>query len=405
MKLPLFIARRYLLAPKKQNVIHAISLISVAGVAVGSAALVVVLSVFNGIDALLDEAAGSFTPDLTLSPASGKFAPVDTALEQQLTREKEVLHYRVVAEDVALAKRGDLMLPVTVKGVDNDYDRRANLSKSIVLGHFATREQEKHAAVLGAGVASALGVKVETTDPITLSGPITLYYPGRAGNLSLSSLNSARVYPVGVFSAQQELDATYIITGIDLAQLLFDKANRFSKIEITLRNPNKTAEVKERFPTGPHYKLEDKYERNASFYAMMRSEKLVIFLVLLFILSVASFNIVASISMLIIDKKDDLSIYRAMGLTRKRIASIFRVEGLMITALGAAAGLFAGVALCLLQKHFGLVSLGKGNYLAEAYPVQIAWEDILAVAVAVFAIGAAAAHFPVQYLTRKFAKR
>ncbi|MDR2413861.1 MAG: ABC transporter permease [Odoribacteraceae bacterium] len=399
MKLSLFIARRYLFSPKKQNVINIISIISVAGVAVGAAALVVVLSVFNGIDLLLDEAASSFTPDLTLSPARGKFAPVDTLLERRLAREEGVLHYQVVVEETALASHDEHALPVAVKGVDKEYDRLANLSGAIRVGHFAIEEEGKPAALLGAGVASILRARLGK------NSPVTLYYPGRAGALSPASLNSARVYPVGIFSTRQELDAKYIVTGIDFARRLFDATGRFSKIEITLRDPADAKRFKARFPVGPGYKLEDKRDLNASFYAMMRSEKLVIALLLLFILGVASFNVVASISMLIIDKKDDLSIYSALGMSRERVASIFRVEGLMITASGAAAGLLAGITLCLLQERFGLVSLGEGNYLAEAYPVKIAWEEVLVIALVVLAIGAAASHFPVKYLARKHVKR
>ncbi|MDR0765753.1 MAG: FtsX-like permease family protein [Odoribacteraceae bacterium] len=397
MKLPLFIARRYLFSPKKQNVINIISIISVAGIAVGSAALVVVLSVFNGIDLLLDEAAGSFTPDVTLSPARGKFAPVDTALERRIAREERVLHYQVVAEDVAIARHGEHVTPVIVKGVGEEYDRHENLSAAIIRGHFATRENEKNAAILGVGVASALRARLGT------SSPVTLYYPGGGG--FLSSLSSDRVYPVGIFATRQELDARYLVTGIDLARRLFNATGSFSKIEIALRDPGQMKAFKESFPVDDRYKLEDKYDLNASFYAMMRSEKLVIFLLLFFILGVASFNIVASISMLIIDKKEDLSVYRALGMSRERIASIFRVEGLMITASGAAAGFLAGITLCFLQERFGLVSLGEGSYLVEAYPVKIAWDEVLAIMLVVLATGAAASHFPVRYLTRKFVKK
>ncbi|MDR2130095.1 MAG: FtsX-like permease family protein [Odoribacteraceae bacterium] len=400
MQLPLFIARRYLFSPKKQHVINIISIISTVGITIGTAALVIVLSVFNGIDLLLDDATGSFTPDLTLSPARGKFAPVDTALERRLAQEPEILHYQLVVEEIALAKFGERLFPVIVKGVEADYDRHAHLSKNILIGRFALEEEGEPTAILGAGIVSALKVRVG------MQSPLTLYYPDRtARSLSTSSLNSARVYPVAIFSAQQEVDNKYLITGIALARRLFDVERGFSKIEISLRNPGDRSNVKERLSGDPSYKIEDKYEVNASFYAMMRSEKLVIFLLLLFILGIASFNIIASISMLIIDKREDLATYRALGMSKERLVSIFRIEGLIITLAGASVGLFAGFTLCFLQERFGLVSLGEGSYLIEAYPVKIVWSDILIIMLAVLAIGSAASHFPVKYLVHKFTKK
>jgi lipoprotein-releasing system permease protein len=399
MRLPLFIARRYLFSPKKQNAINFISLVSIAGMAVGTAALVIILSVFNGIDLLLGDATSSFMPDLTLSPARGKFAPLDTALLERLERDDAILYHQVVVEEIALAKSGERMMPVTVKGVASGYDERVNLSATILIGRFALEEEGKPAAILGAGVASALQARLGT------SHPVTLYYPGRdATPSSLAALNGERVYPSAIFSAQQELDDKYVITSIDLARRLFDAGGRFSKIEIALRDPGQVASVKARLAVAAAYKVEDREDLNGAFYAMMRSEKLVIFLLLLFIIGIASFNIIASISMLIIDKREDIAVYRALGMSGERLLATFRLEGMLVAAAGMAAGLVAGVALCLLQQHLGLVSLGEGSYLVKAYPVKIAWDDILLIALAVSAIGATAAHFPARYLVHKFTK-
>ncbi|MDR1274251.1 MAG: ABC transporter permease [Odoribacteraceae bacterium] len=399
MRLPLFIARRYLFSPKKRGAINLISLVSAAGMAIGTAALVIILSVFNGIDLLLGEATSSFTPDLTLSPARGKLAPLDTALLGRLDGDDAILHYRVVVEEIALAKSGERMMPVTVKGVTPDYDQRVNLSGTIIIGRFALEEGGRPAAILGAGVASALRARLGTAQPVTL------YYPGRdATPSSLAALNSERVYPSAIFSAQQELDDKYVITGIDLARRLFDAGGRFSKIEIALRDPARAASVKARLAAVTACKVEDREDLNGAFYAMMRSEKLVISLLLLFILGIASFNIIASISMLIIDKREDIAVYRALGMSGGRLLSTFRAGGMLIVAAGMAAGLVVGIALCLLQQHLGLVSLGEGSYLVKAYPVKIAWDDVAWITLAVAAIGGVASHFPARYLIHEFTK-
>jgi lipoprotein-releasing system permease protein len=397
MKLPLFIARRYLFSPKKQNAINIISLISTVGMAVGTAALVIILSVFNGIDELLDDATSAFVPDLTLSPATGKFAGIDSALTARLESDAEILHHQTIVEEVALASHDDQMMPVTVKGVDAGYDRAMHLSRSIVFGHFSIEDEGRPAAIIGAGIASALRARPGADDPLTL------YYPDReARGVSLSALREERVYPTAIFSAQQELDGKYLITGIDAARRLFDVAGSFSKIEITLRDPSRVPIVKARLSADPAYKVEDRHDLNGAFYAMMRSEKLVIFLLLLFILGIASFNIIASISMLIIDKRDDIAVLRALGMDGGRVLATFRAGGMMITATGMLAGLASGLTLALLQQRYGWISLGDGAYLVEAYPVRVVWGDLLLILLAVAGIGGAASHFPARLLVRKF---
>jgi lipoprotein-releasing system permease protein len=396
MKLPLLIARRYLFAPGKHNAINIISLVSVAGIAVGTAALVIILSVFNGIDLLLGDATASFIPDLTLSPATGKFAPVDTPLLARLNADADILHHQVVVEETAMIKLGQRTMPVTVKGVTPDYDTRVNLSATIIIGQFALEEKGEPAAILGAGIASALRVR------LGVGQPVTLYYPDRhASPTSPSVLNSRKIYPVAIFSAQQELDDKYLVTSIDAARTLFDADGRFSKIEIALRDPSRTPIVKARLAADTPYRVQDKHDLNGAFYAMMRSEKLVIFLLLLFILGIASFNVIASISMLIIDKRDDIATLHALGATRKTLVATFRLEGLLTCATGMTAGLVAGLAISLLQQHFGLVSLGEGSYLVQDYPVKIDPADILLITATVAAIGAIASYFPPRHLIRE----
>ena len=390
MKLPVFIARRYLFSKKKQNAINIISAISVAGVAVGTTALIVVLSVFNGIDSLLTEATDSFTADILVTPAEGKFMAADTALLERLAGEEAVASADVAVEEKSLVKFGDNLVPVTVKGVGPDYDAHNHISASIAGGRFALTVDSLPAAVLGYGIAASLKARLGT------GSPVTFYYPNRRGGTSLSSLRSEAIYPIGIFSAQQEIDAKYVFIDIEVARRLFNTPGKISQIELKLKNPDDIGPFKEKLAEqiGGAYKVADKYDANRSFYAMMRSEKLAVFLILLFILFIASFNIVGSVSMLIIDKKDDIGVYQALGMTREKIISIFRLEGNLITGLGAAAGLLIGTGLCLAQEHFGLLTLGEGSYIVSAYPVKVVAGDVLLSLAAVVLIGSVASYFP-----------
>ena len=402
MKLSLFIAKRYLFSPKKRNAINIISLISIIGVAIGTSALIVVLSVFNGIDSVLSKAGESFSTDLMLSPAQGKFIDEDTLLLRELLSYPEVRYCDPVIEETALAKFGDLLIPVTVKGISSDYDSHTNISASVFRGKFSLEEEEKATAIVGYGIAAALQLQTG------LHQPITLYYPDRtASSASLSAINSQKVFPVAIFTAQQELDNKYIFVRVDVAQQLFDIPGKISRIEIRLHHPEALQSVKEQLQkkVGSTFNVEDKYDLNRSFYAMMRMEKLSIFLILLFILCIASFNIIGSISMLIIDKREDIGIYEALGMSPGKLRSIFTIEGNLITGVGAVIGLILGTTLCLLQEHFGFITLGNGNYIIDAYPVVLIGSDIVMIMLAVLSIGFLASYFPVRFLIRNMIKK
>ena len=390
MNLSIFIARRYLFSKKKQNAINIISIISMVGVAIGTTALIVVLSVFNGIDTLLTEATDSFTPDLTISPTKGKFITKDSILIDQLTQMPEVASCDPIVEENSLVKFGDKLVPVVVKGVDSTYAEHVNILPSIVSGIYSLEKDGKPAVVMGYGIAAALKIRLGTLSPVTF------YYPDRkASSASSSALNSQQIYPLGIFSAQQDIDGKYVITGLETARELFGVPGQISKIEI---------KEKLSVQIQPTYKIENKYDLNRSFYAMMKSEKLAVFLILLFILLIASFNIIGSVSMLIIDKKEDIGIYQALGMTKEKIISIFKLEGNLITGFGALIGLALGTILCLLQEYYGFITLGNGSYIVSAYPVKVIASDILIIMITVIAIGYLASHFPVKYLVNKIVK-
>lgn len=401
MNLSIFIARRYLFSKKKQNAINIISIISMVGVAIGTTALIVVLSVFNGIDTLLTEATDTFTPDLTISPAKGKFIETDSSLLKKLAQTPGIASYDPVVEENSLVKFKDKLVPVVVKGVDSTYADHVNIRQSVVSGIYTLKEEEKPAVVMGYGIAATLKIRMG------LSSPVTFYYPDRkASSASSSALNNLQIYPLGIFSAQQDIDGKYVITGIETARELFGVPGQISKIEIKLQNPDLAISLKEKLSSQlkPIYKVEDKYDLNRSFYAMMKSEKLAVFLILLFILLIASFNIIGSVSMLIIDKKEDIGIYQALGMTKEKIISIFKLEGNLITGFGALIGLILGTILCLLQEHYGFITLGNGSYIVSAYPVKVVTSDVLIIMITVITIGYIASYFPVKYLVNKIVK-
>ena len=397
MRLSLFIARRYLFSKKKQNAINIISAISVVGVAVGTCALIVVLSVFNGMDLLLQKSTGSFTPDLVVSPAEGKYADFDTAFCHYLETVPAIASCHRVIEEKALLRYEDYTAPVVIKGVDTNYIEDSGIAANLLGGESILRSSRGYEGLFGYGVAARLHLSLSTRRPVAC------YYPDKLGSPTAASLATRQLHPAAFFSVQQEIDDYYVLTDIALARELFKTRGKVSKIEVRLSDPALLQETKAQLQAqaGNRYRVEDKYELNGAFYAMMKAEKLAVFVILLFILLIASFNIVGSISMLILDKKEDLQTYKALGMTRRCLTTLFRTEGLLIVGGGAALGLLLGVGLCLLQEHFGLITLGSGSYIVEAYPVQLIAGDVLLVLAAVLLIGWCASSFPVHYLIKK----
>ena len=388
MKLSLFIAKRYLFSKKKQNAINIISVISVVGFAIGTSALVIILSVFNGIDLLLQKSADSFTPDLVISPLTGKFSHFDDSLYQALRNNSSVAYYNQIVEEKALVKYDDKLSPVTIKGVADDYASNTHFEDNIIQGTFQLKTGDTYKSVVGYGLAAELGIG------LNFLTPMVFYYPDKNAGVSASALNTAYLYPSAFFSSQQEIEGQYVLTDLEFAQRLFGINDQISKIEIKLKDSKLIPEVKKELSdfTDTTYRLEDKYE------------KLAVFMILLFILLIASFNIIGSISMLILDKKEDLGTYKALGMTNQRIISVFKTEGNLITMAGAVIGLVFGTLICLLQEKYGLITLGDGSYIITAYPVKIVFEDILLIVLAVLSIGYTASYFPVKYLVNKLAK-
>lgn len=402
MNLPLFIARRYLVSRKKQNIINIISAISVGGIIVGTMALVIVLSVFNGFSGLINTFYSNFDPDLKITPVKGKmFNPADFDFEK-IKSLPEIAHYAEVIEEVALLKYEKQIYPAVVKGVPANYPEYTNIDTLIVDGSYMLEYNGNNFAVVGQGVAYNLGIKPELLDPI-------LIYVPKKGNMATinpaRAINQDYVFPSGIFSVLEEIDSKYIIVSYPFAAGLFESKGLVSAIEIGLKPGTNIKRVQKKIQTlaGSDFHVKNQYQQHDLTYKTMESEKWAAYLILVFILIIASFNILGSLSMLIIDKKEDIFIFRSMGASPKTIQQIFLFEGWLISISGAVIGSLLGVLACWLQIKFEFITLpSSGSFVISAYPVQVIFTDILLVFSVVVLIGFLASWYPVKFISQKY---
>ncbi len=398
MNTTFFIARRYLFAKKSHNVINIISAISAAGIAVGCAALVIILSIYNGFDDLLKGMFESYTPDVVVTPDRGKvFSPDSTTVAALLARE-DVASVSEVLEETVFLKYGDRDAIVTARGVDSIYQNVTGLAQYVVQGSFDLKDGEIDQMVLGSSIAQDLRVNT------TFLTPLEVYFPSRKAKVSLtdptSSLRKTTLFPVGLIALEKNFDEQYVYMPISALRKVLERTDEVSMLEIRLKKEALTAtgdisgKVQEEIAAlfGEGYNVRNKYQQNESLYKMMTYEKLAIYLILLFVVLIISCNVFGSLSMLIIEKQDDIEILRSMGADDKTINRIFTTEGWMISLLGAAAGIVLGVLICLAQQYFHIVRL-PGNFIVSYYPVHLQWFDILIIFVSVAAIGYVMSHF------------
>ncbi|HEX3009861.1 MAG TPA: FtsX-like permease family protein [Bacteroidales bacterium] len=402
MNLPLFIARRYLFAKKSSNAINIISAISVTGVTVGTMALVIVLSVFNGFDNLVKSLFNSFDPDLKISLVEGKtFIPGDDKLKS-LSAIPGVIAYTKVVEENALIRYEEKQLPATIKGVDDNYLKVSGLDSMIVEGSFVLKEKGIDYAVIGQGISYYLSVG------LGFVRPLTVYMPKKAEGYVIdpaNAFNTYNIHPKGIFSIEQEYDQKYFIVPFRFAAKLLDDSLSISAIEIKVNKSMDAdkiqGDVQHLF--GDKFTVKNRYEQKELFYKIMKYEKWAIFFILSFILMVASFNIIGSLSMLIIEKKNDILTFQSLGADKKVIRRIFLNEGLMISTFGALVGTLLGVFVCWIQLKFGIIKLsGSGSFIIDAYPVAIQLWDIVFAFLTVLAIGFFAAWYPVRLMVSKY---
>ncbi|MEZ5069405.1 MAG: FtsX-like permease family protein [Bacteroidales bacterium] len=403
MRLSLYIARRYLLGKKSRNAINIISGISAVGVMVGTMALVIVLSVFNGFDGVVKSLFSTFDPELKILATEGKTFVPDAGKLEQLRNMADVAGVSRVLEENVLLVYGDRQHIATVKGVDDDFEEVSGIDSMIYDGIYQLRDPVRPYAIVGQGVAYALNIGLNFVDPLFV------YTIDRKSRINMAqpeeSIRRKFIYPKGIFAIEQEFDSRYIIAPLEFVRDLASYPVEVSSLEVKLRPGADLPRTEAAIETllGPERVVQNRQEQNALFYKVMRSEKWAIFLILTFILIIASFNIVGSLSMLIIDKTDDILTLRNMGAGKQLIERIFLVEGWLITLLGSGLGMLLGTGVAWIQQHFGLIRLsGSGTFVIDAYPVQIEGFDILLIGVTVNLIGLLAAWYPVKQISGRY---
>lgn len=406
MSFPFYIAKRYLFSKKSTNAINVISAISVVGVVVATMALVIVLSVFNGFHDLVASFSTQFDPQLKIVPTEGKTAPADDPILTELRQIPEVDVATECVEDQALAMFNGKQAMVMLKGVDDNFDELTHI-REIVYGEgdFQLHTADLQYGTIGIRLAQDLGMGARFGDYLRI------YAPRRDGQLDLTNPSDGFVVdslitPGVVFSTRQgKYDKNYIVAPIGFARLLFEQQGMLSSLEIRLKDGSNLDNVKRqmRRVAGEKYKVLDRFEQQADTFKIMQIEKLIAYIFLTFILVVACFNIIGSLSMLIIDKKDDIATLRKLGADDRQITRIFLFEGRMIATLGAVVGILLGLLLCWLQQEFGLVGMGgsTGMFVINAYPVSVHYSDILIIFLTVIAVSWLAVWYPVRYFSRK----
>ena len=409
MNFPFYIARRYLFSKKSTHAINVISLISVLGVAVATMALVVVLSGFNGFSDLVASFFTNFDPQLKIEATKGKAMPADDPL---LVKVKHLPGVEVATEcvqDQALAVYHNKQAMVTVKGVEDNFDSLTHISNILYGdGDFTLHVANLQYGVIGIRLAQDLGTGVTWQDYLQI------YAPQREGQYDASNPTNAfvkdsLVSPGALFQVKQsKYDQGYVITSIDFARRIFNRQGEITSLELRMKPGVDIDNAKEEIQAilGDKYKVLDRYEQQADTFNIMRIEKLFAYVFLTFILMVACFNIIGSLSMLIIDKKNDVITLRNLGATDGQIRRIFLFEGRMISAAGAVIGIVLGLILCWLQQTYGLVQLGDqaGNFVVNAYPISVHPEDILLIFFTVILVGWLSVWYPVRYMSRKLTK-
>jgi len=409
MNFPFYIAKRYLFSKKSTHAINIISAISVVGVSVATMALVIVLSVFNGFHDLVATLFTNFDPQLEVVPVKGKTVQASDPFLVKVRQLPEVALYSESLEDQALAVFGDKQAMVKVKGVDDNFDKLTHITDIL----YGDGSYELHAAnleygIVGMRLAQDLGTGAHW------DGYLKIFAPQKRGQLDMSNPDGGFVVdslisPGVVFAVKQgKYDKNYIITSLEFARNLFGEHGNLSSLELRLKDGSDLSSAKKKIQeiVGDKYRVLDRFEQQEDTFKIMNIEKFIAYIFLTFILVVACFNIIGSLSMLIIDKKNDVETLRNIGASDRQITQIFLFEGRMITAIGAVVGILLGLILCGLQQRFGFVALGdtQGSFIVDAYPVSVHYWDVVIVFVTVLVVSWLAVWYPVRYFSKRLLK-
>ncbi|MDR0989624.1 MAG: FtsX-like permease family protein [Prevotellaceae bacterium] len=408
MNLSLYIARRYLFAPKKHRAVNIISIVSVCGVALSTMALVCTLSVFNGFQEMVAGFFTSFDPQLKITPRRGKVFDPRTARFDSLRALPAVAVCCETLEENVMLQYKDRQAMVILKGVDDSFRRLTTIDSVLFgAGEFLLHDPVVDYAVLGGQLVSELGCGVRFVDPLQV------YVPKRQARINLANpsaaFNRGYLYSPGVVFVvnQEKYDAHYVLTSLKFARGLFDYEQEVTALELRLHPGADLAAVQAEIVglLGDEFRVENRYEQQADVFRIMEIEKLISYLFLTFILAVACFNVIGSLSMLMLDKRDDVQTLRKLGADDRLVARIFLVEGRLISFSGALLGIALGWLLCVMQQQFGLLSLGGGGFVVDAYPVSVHVGDVLLVLATVVTVGFLSVWWPVRYMTKRLLAR
>jgi lipoprotein-releasing system permease protein len=397
LNFPFYIARRYLVSKKSHNIINIISGISITGVMICTTALIIVLSVFSGFERLVISLFNSFNPDLEITLKEGKTYNSNLLPEDRMRKIPGVKYLAEVIEENALVKYKDKQYIATIKGVGEDYARMCGLDTMMSEGKFQLQDGDRNFAVLGYGVAYFLGANLEDYE-----NPISIYVPRRNASFSGgfdNAFNNEVIFPSGFFSVQQDFDIKYVILPIRFVKKLLEYDTQVTGLEIGISKGADIERIQRQVTdlSGDRFNVKNRFQQQALLYKIMRSEKWVIFLILTFILLIATFNVIGSLSMLILDKRRDIAVLQCLGASQVKVKKIFFAEGLLVSLIGAVGGLILGGVICFLQQKFGFVKLGSANstFVVNAYPVHMQVIDFIFVFITVMVIGSIATWYPV----------
>ena len=402
MNLAFFIAKRYLISKKSHNIINIISIISFVGILVSTAALIIVLSVFNGFESIIAGYFNSFNADLVIKPEQGKVFQIDAIDFQEIEKIEGVKSTSKVLEDAVLLSYDDRQFLARIKGVEQNYGTDNRFDTLIIDGRFLLQQADVNYMILGAGVAYHLGLNLAQYKSIKT------YYPKRhTKSLAnpLNAFNSNIIIPSAVFAVQTDYDAEYVFAPLKYTQELMTYEDEISSVEIFTNPKYDIGKIQKQLSQllGDEFVVQNKYQQEEMLFKVMQMEKTAIYVILSFILLLAMFNIIGTLAMLILDKKDDILVLSQLGADKKLIHKIFLWEGLLLNLAGGFFGLLLGSIICLIQQYFGLIKIGgsEANYVLNVYPVEMQLVDFVSVMATVLVLGLLATILPVKRLTNR----